>query len=34
MMEYTDAERFKWGAEDEAEYEDLGDYNYRQYDAD
>ena len=34
LTEYADAERDKWGAEDEADYEDLGDYDYRQYTAD
>ena len=34
LMDYVDAEQSKWGAYDEAEYEDLGDYDYRQYDAD
>ena len=34
LTEYADAERHKWGADDESEYEDLGDYDFRQYDAD
>lgn len=34
LTEYADAERDKWGAYDEQEYEDLGDYEYSQYDAD
>lgn len=26
LKEYAEAERFKWGAYDEEEYQDLGDY--------